>query len=230
MSDEILVKDREIVVPGQTLAKGMGILPSNGTYRLNDKIISEVVGIANVKGRVIKIVPLSGVYVPKKGDMVVGIVKEVIPQVGWILDINTYQTALLPLSHMNKYVSKENMTNVLDKGGIVLAEMIDSRNGNLAASLKCQNCKILKDGVVMKISSSKVPRLIGKKGSMISTIKRNTKCYIEVGKNGYIWVKGNPENVLVVHKAIKYIEEYPLKSGLTDYIDSFTKGGINGKI
>ena len=228
MSDSILVKDKEIVVPGQILARGMGILPSQGTYRKDEEVISEVVGIANVKGRVIKIIPLSGVYIPTRNDMVVGIIKEVIPQVGWVVDINTYQTAILPLSHMNRFVRKDELRKILDKGDFVLAEVIDSRNGSLAVSLKNQNAKVLKGGVVMNISPTKVPRLIGKKGSMISVIKRNTKCYIEVGKNGYIWVKGSPEKILIVHKAINYINENPLMSGLTDYIDNLTKGGING--
>ena len=37
---KLLINEREIVVPGEELAEGMDFLPSHGTYRDKDKIVS----------------------------------------------------------------------------------------------------------------------------------------------------------------------------------------------
>ena len=44
----ILVKERDIVVPGQELADGMDYLPSEGAFREGDKIISSKLGLFNL--------------------------------------------------------------------------------------------------------------------------------------------------------------------------------------
>ncbi len=38
---KLLVKEKEIVVPGETLAEGMDYLPGSGTYREGEKILAE---------------------------------------------------------------------------------------------------------------------------------------------------------------------------------------------
>ena len=68
---ELLVKDKDIVIPGQELALGMDFLPASGTCRDNDKIIASQLGLISLNGRLIKIIPLNGKYVPKKGDNVI---------------------------------------------------------------------------------------------------------------------------------------------------------------
>ena len=69
--EEIKAKDKEIVVPGETLAVGMSFLPGKGTYRENDKITAQRLGMMSVEGKVIKLIPLSGKYIPKLKDRVV---------------------------------------------------------------------------------------------------------------------------------------------------------------
>ena len=48
-------------------------------------------------------------------------------------------------------------------------------------------------GIIVDITPTKVPRLIGKKGSMINMIKDKTNCKIIVGQNGLVWVKGEED-------------------------------------
>jgi len=71
---------------------------------------------------------------------------------------------------------------------------------------------------LVEITPTKVPRLIGKKGSMINMIKDHTKCEVVVGQNGLVWVKGKPEMERVVEKVIKTIEAEAHTSGLTDRV------------
>ncbi|MEA2003493.1 MAG: KH domain-containing protein, partial [archaeon] len=86
-------------------------------------------------------------------------------------------------------------------------------------------------GKVIEISSQKVPRVIGKSGTMISQIKDKTGCVINVGQNGRIWIKG--DNEALATKAIMMVEKMSHKSGLTETISKFldekTKKDVAGE-
>ena len=68
---ELKIQDKAIVVPGEVLADGMDFLPSFGTYRTKEEIRAARLGMVKVEGKVLKIIPLSGRYIPKRGDMFV---------------------------------------------------------------------------------------------------------------------------------------------------------------
>ena len=71
----------------------------------------------------------------------------------------------------------------------------------------------------MEINSNKVPRVIGKEGSMIGIIKDETKCEITVGQNGIIWIQGKTvEDELFAKKAILHIVEKSFVEGLTEEV------------
>ena len=72
MTSEILIKDKEIVVPGQELARGMDYLPTQGAFREGELILSHYLGIASVNGRFLKVIPLNGRYIPKVDDTIIG--------------------------------------------------------------------------------------------------------------------------------------------------------------
>ena len=88
----------------------------------------------------------------------------------------------------------------------------------------------LKGGRVIEVNTSKVPRIIGKKGSMVSMIKQATGCNISVGQNGLVWLEGLPEKELIAVKAIKIIEEKAHLSGLTEKIKKFLEKETKTKI
>ena len=67
----IKVNEKDISVPGETLAIGMDVLPGSGTYRDGEKIIANRLGLAAIEGRTIKLIPLSGRYSPKTGDTII---------------------------------------------------------------------------------------------------------------------------------------------------------------
>jgi len=54
---KLLAKDKEVVVPGETLAEGMDHLPGPGTYRDGDKILASKIGLTTIDGRAIKLIP-----------------------------------------------------------------------------------------------------------------------------------------------------------------------------
>lgn len=223
------VKEKDIVVPGEPLAEGMDYLPGSGTYRLKEKIIAKVLGLVNINGRALKLVPLSGRYLPKIGDKVIGKVSD-ITMSGWIMGINTAYSAFLSMRDAStRYVKKgEDLTRYYDVGDFVRAKIVNVTSQNLVdLTMKEPGLNKLKGGRIIKINPHKVPRVIGKQGSMVSLIKQKTNCNIVVGQNGLVWIQSdNFDNELIAEKAVRKIAEEAHLGGLTERMEKFLdKGG-----
>ena len=81
----------------------------------------------------------------------------------------------------------------------------------------------IKTGQVIEISHTRVPRLIGKGGSMISMLKKEMNCNIFVGQNGRIWINGAADDMDLALRTILLIEREAHTNGLTDRIVDFVK-------
>lgn len=223
MKSELHVKEKDIVVPGQVLATGMEYLPSTGTYRAEETIRANQIGLVHVDGKVMKIIPLAGRYLPKKGDMVIGRISDVLMS-GWRLDMHTMYEAVLPISEAsNDYIKRgEDLTRYFAIDDLVVAKIIRVSSQNLVdVSMRGPALRKLEGGRLLTISSNKVPRVIGKRGSMVSMIKRATECDIMVGQNGVIWISGEPAMEVVAVKTIELIDKNSHVSGLTQKIKKF---------
>lgn len=218
---QLFVQDRELVVPGQVLADGMDYLPSSGAYREQDKLVSLLLGLVTLEGRLVKIIPLRGRYMPKIGDVVIGKVIDMTFS-NWFIDIGCTNNGVMGLSEVEEYVEKgSDLSAYYDFGDYVVARVSNVMRNNIDLSLRGPGLKKLGPGRILNINSSKVPRLIGKQGSMISLIKEKTGCRIIVGQNGIIWVQGNPQNELLVQETIQLVDERAHIEGLTEYVTHF---------
>ena len=211
----------KIVIPGDILAEGLGYIAGQGTHRVGNEIRSSILGILNQQGKVIKVIPLRGAYIPKEGDKVIGQITDVGYSV-WEVDVNGPTVALLSITDVKRYYIElgEDLSKYFDIGDYIYAE-IERVGKSMFVKLKMDNkmYRKLDTGMVLKVSPVKIPRIIGKKGSMINLLKEMIGCSIIVGQNGLIWIKGKTgKEELVAMKAIKYIEENALKEGLTDEI------------
>lgn len=218
MEDELKIQEKSVVVPGETLAIGMGFLPSFGTYREGDRILANRVGLVAMDGKVIKLIPLSGVYLPKIGDVIVAQVIDVL-MTGWRVDTYTPYSAVLTIAEATSdfIPKKADLTKWFDIGDFVLTKVSNVTSQNLVdISMRGPGLRKLKNGRLLKVCPQKIPRIIGKKGSMISIIKLNTGCRISAGQNGIIWIEGEPERVLIAVTAINKIVAESHISGLTE--------------
>ena len=80
----------------------------------------------------------------------------------------------------------------------------------------------IEGGMIISIGANKVPRVIGKEGSMVKMIKNATGCEITVGQNGRIWISGNDtDNEVAAKKIIELIADNVIEVGLTDRVEKF---------
>lgn len=213
--------DRKVVVPGDLLsedAKKSG----DGTYVKDGRVYSLLYGLANYRDK-INVIPLAGKYIPAPGDNVVGVVKDITFS-NWIVDINSPYDGLLHISEFPKRIDAEEMSKYLRIGSSIMTKVKDV-DPTMKVELTLNDRKLGKItiGQVIEISHTRVPRLIGKGGSMIGMLKKEVNCNIFVGQNGRIWINGGADDMDLALRTIYLIEKEAHTNGLTDRIVAFLK-------
>ena len=209
---------REVVIPGEVIVKGDNYLPGEGTEKIGGEIVAMRYGLAEETNGLVKIIPLSGVYQPRRGNVVIGKVENITFN-GWVVDINSAEGAFLSLMEVPRYVDKNSLDEVMYIGDLVVAKIWNVGRRGIDLTVKQRGLGRVDEGIIVKINPNKVPRIIGKEGSMIKLIKDETKCNITVGQNGFIWIQGEKiEDELFAKKAILFISNKSFVSGLTEEI------------
>lgn len=215
-------KERRVVVPGEVIASGQDFLPGENTARDGNDIISTRYGISEGDDRLTKVTPLSGIYLPRKGNVVIARVKDITFN-GWMMDINSPYSSFLSIVEARGFISKrDDLSLIYSHGDMVIAKVVGVKSKGVDLSTKDRGMHKLEEGLVIEINSHKVPRVIGKQGSMVSLIKEHTNCNVVVGQNGVVWIKGdNTESELLAKEAIRFVTENSLERGLTDKVQEF---------
>lgn len=216
------VTPRQLIFPGDLVATADSKV-EGPVYLDNGKYRSLVVGLVEFREDSVVIVPLEGVYRPKKGDLVVGYVTDVLAT-GWEVDVRSYMPAYLPISEaLHRHVDIETtpLTTFLNVGDVVVAKIKDidlTDEYPIIITLKEDRVGKVESGTVVEIAPVKVPRVIGKKGTMLNTLLE-LGCDIVVGQNGRIWIRcKDPRDEVFLSSVIKKIERESHVMGLTDRV------------
>jgi|TARA_B100000315_G_scaffold104734_1_gene96074 exosome complex component RRP4 len=210
------MSERKIVIPGEVIVSGEKYLPGEGTEKKDNNIVSIMYGLSEETKGLVKVIPLSGVYHPRRGNVVIGKVENVTFN-GWIIDITAPNNAFLSLTEVPRYVNKDGLEEVMDIGDMVVAKIWNINKRGIDLSIKSRGFGKVEEGMIIKINPNKVPRVIGKEGSMVNLIKNETGCNITIGQNGLIWISGDKiEDELLAKKAVIFVTEKFFVEGLTD--------------
>ncbi|MBD3185511.1 hypothetical protein GF325_01685 [Candidatus Bathyarchaeota archaeon] len=233
-------RERDIVVPGQVVGKVDADTQSGyGTLANKDNdIISLYIGFTQKRGKYLNVIPFKGCYLPHVGHKVIGKIvdKNVVL---YKLDINSPYMAILKPSdndrvsrsqggRRSRYKKKggprsRSTTDEFDLGDIVIAKVLKfDRTTEPSLTTVGPDLGQIKGGFLTEIEVPKIPRLIGKSGSMIKLLNKLTSCKIFVAQNGMVWIKGSdPKKERVLIKAIRKIEQEAHTFGLTDRVKEF---------
>jgi exosome complex component RRP4 len=211
---------RRFVIPGEVVASGNLRAETNVT-RVGDKIVSTRVGMAEIAHDAVRVVPLSGPYIPRIDDLVVGKIIDY-SAFAWEADINSCFFGILPAQSVfgrDYSPAKDSLTDKLAVGDMIAAKVIAfDRTRDPLLSISGPGLGRIPRGQTVKISPAKVPRLIGKKGSMIRTIEQGTNCRMLIGQNGVVIVVGASEDALKAVKAVNLVEERAHSPDLTEQV------------
>jgi exosome complex component RRP4 len=212
--------ERELVIPGDFLSEE-DLKSGMGTYSDSQRTYASQLGVKNIRAGYINVVPLGGRYIPRSGDYVIGNIMDIGPS-NWLVDIRAPYPAPLHVNDVPWRVEFGDTARFLSVGNTILAKIqnVDEIK-RVHVTMNDHDLRKLTGGLITEISHSKVPRVIGKGGSMITLIKRYTKCRMFVGQNGRIWIDGNAEDIMVAVRAIEKIEAEAQILGLTDSIKTF---------
>lgn len=223
------VENRELVVPGQVIAEGDYVI-QEGAFRDQKKIRAAIVGLADTRGDKLRVISLEGRYIPESGDQVIGIVEEEY-YAGWLLDINAPHPGNLTVSSLLQRkvdLGKEDISKYLNIGDVVIGKVKEVNElMKIRLEVTREDRGKVSGGRLVSINPSRIPRVIGRKGSMISMLKKVGKCDIEVSQNGRIMVwSEDPEREKKVVEALLMIERKAHTSGLTDRVRHFLEKEI----
>ena len=212
---------RKYVIPGDVVTTGP-FRPEQNVILEGNKIISTTIGISEIYDNSVKVIPLTGKYIPKINDLVIG---KVISHtsLSWELDINSCYVGFLPAQDVfgrDFSAHSDELTSKLKSGDLVAARIANfDRTRDPLVTISDRDLGKIDSGDLVKISPSKVPRLIGKRGTMIQAIEMATNAAITIGQNGWVVVScESPEGLLKAKNAIKMVDEQAHVANLTDQI------------
>ncbi len=228
---EILVETNDIVVPGQILATG-DFKIGNEILKDGDNFFSSIVGVFSPRGNRLNVRPLKGKYFPSVGDMVIGYIDDV-GLTSWTVNISGPYSGILLASNAIRGrfdPVRDDARRIYDIGDVIRAEIVSfERTRDPQLITKFSGLGKLHGGSVLETNPNHIPRIIGRKGSMISMIKKLTNSKIIVAKNGRVWVKAETkEDEDRVIEAINQISREAHVSGLTDRISNLLRGNEEG--
>ena len=227
----VLAERKQLVGPGDVLAEGPYFAGEN-TYREGTKIFASRVGMADVIGNKLIVMPVKGAYIPRMDDIVLGRVTD-IGMSGWQVDIYAPYPAMLPASETpmrGRDSVRRDLRSIYGVGDLMIAQVIAfDRTRDPLLTTKGRGLGKVTSGRVARINNTKIPRIIGKKGSMITMLKKETGTDIVPGQNGIVLATGrNPDQERVAVEALYMIEREAHTTGLTDHVKKFIQERMKG--
>ena len=212
---------RKYVIPGDVVTTGP-FRPEQNVVLEGEKIISTAVGISEIYEDSVRVISLTGKYIPKIDDLVIGKINSH-TSLSWELDINSCYVGFLPAQDVfgrDFSAHADELSTKLKTGDLVAARIANfDRTRDPLVTISDRDLGAIDSGVLVKISPSKVPRLIGKRGSMIQMIEMATNAAVTIGQNGWVVVScETPEGLLKAKKAIEMVDQKAHVANLTDQI------------
>ena len=193
---------KTIVLPGYKIADRKLYMPN--TYIESEATYAAVIGTMDESGHFIA---LESRYKPFSGDTVIGVVTDMRGP-GYSIYLNSPYTA---------FVHAKFLRTKLEIGNIIAGKVIDV---NEIGDVELEEIMPLPKGKIIEVPPAKVPRIIGRKNSMIDLLIKYAGGDIIVGNNGYVWVN-EKSNIPLVIKSIQMIIDKAHTSGLTDAMQAF---------
>jgi exosome complex component RRP4 len=117
------------------------------------------------------------------------------------------------------------LPSIFDVGDLIIAKVVAyDRTRDPQLTIREPGLGKIMRGQLFEVTPTKIPRVIGRQGSMVGMIKKETGCQLTIGQNGWILISGrspNAERLAIL--ALQKIEAESHTSGLTDQVNALIK-------
>jgi exosome complex component RRP4 len=211
-----------VVLPGEEIALGSAA-PGTGTYSENGKVYASILGLRIEHRGVVTVVPLSGVYAPRVGDVVIGSILDLGPS-NWTVDVKTWVPAPLHVNDVPWKVDFGDTARYIDVGETILCKVLKiDEVRRVFLTLNGPGLRKLEGGEVVEFNHTMVGRVNGRNGATLEKLKKWTNCRIYAAANGRVWVDGELAEMGVAIAAIHLIEREANAPNLSEILDAYLR-------
>ncbi len=210
------------VLPGDAIELS-GLKAGPGTYEEGGKAFASLLGLALAHKGVLTVVPLSGVYSARQGDVVIGNVLDLGPS-NWTVDIRGSQPTSMHVNDVPWKVDFGDTARYIDVGEAVLCKVFKvDEVRRVFLTLSGPGLRKLEGGQVIEVAHTKIAHILGRRGERLEKIKKWTNCRIFAAANGRVWVDGDLNDMGVAVGAVRLIEREANAPGLKAALDLYLK-------
>jgi exosome complex component RRP4 len=222
MSNLEVGAEQRLVIPGESIGDCTGKNLGSGVASANNGTIATRLGYLKENNGTIHVVPINAAYMPRSGDLIVGIVEAVQSNL-WFLDVNGPFNALLPMSLAPWKVEFGDARNHMDVGEAVLARVqeVDECH-NLVCTMKGVGLRKIAEGHVASVSIQHLPMV----KEILGDLKIASDCRIIVGDNGRVWVDGGAEGTRLAVNTLNSISKTGHIDGAKALLEATIVGGV----
>jgi exosome complex component RRP4 len=184
-----------IVLPGDVIeSASAGVMCGSGVELRGEEIVATVRGFVTRMSRLLSVTPMTSIYTPNVGDIVIGRIAQV-QQQRWKVQIGCSVLAILRLTSIylpddqlrrRTTADERNMRQYFDVGDLVCAEVQEvPSSGSVSLHTRQQHPRRLDRGIVVDVPA----RLIKRVPTHICALDREGLAFqIIWGVNGTVWV------------------------------------------
>ena len=194
--------EQRLVTPGMAVGPSAGKRAGSGIVAADNQFIATQLGWLQERNNTVSIDPIHAAYMPRSGDLIVGVVAEVRNNL-WFMDINGSFQGLLPMSLAPWKVEFGAARQHMDIGDVVLARVqeVDECH-NVVLTMKGVGLRRLKQGAVESLPVQHIDRVRGPNNERLQRLRDACDCRIMVGENGRVWIDGSSEGIKQAREAI----------------------------
>ena len=197
--------EQRLVTPGMAVGPSAGKRAGSGVRIVENTFISTQLGWLKELNNTVSVDPIHTSFIPRSGDLVVGIVAEVRSNL-WFLDINGAFQALLPMSLAPWKVEFGTARQHMDIGDVVLARVQEvDESHNVVLTMKGVGLRRLNQGTLVNLPVQHLGRIRGQNNERLQRIKDATDCRIILGENGRVWIDGDSDGMAVARRLVTKI-------------------------
>ena len=195
-----------LVTPGEAIGASSGKRAGTGTIISGDSIISTKLGWAKENNNVLFVDPIFAKYLPRSGDLVIGIIESVRNNL-WFAEVNAPFNGLLPMSLAPWKVEFGAAREHMDIGDVMLARVQEvDESHNIVLTMKGVGLRKLKEGSVVSMPVNLIKKIRENNESILNELKDFTDCRILVAENGRVWIDGDSDAVSIAKDCIELIK------------------------